>query len=138
MTAAPLLRRLGECSLIAAGLLLLAAGALLEIPASLPSVIAGVIVFGLSLPWVIVSLTTLLQRATPPELQGRVYAAAEALITTPQTISIALGAALIGVVGYRSLLVAMAAANAVAAGYLLTRRRLPAADRSWDSRVSVV
>ena len=81
---------------------------------------------------------TLLQRATPPDLQGRVYAAAEALITTPQTISIAVGAALIGVVGYRSLLVAMAAANAVAAGYLLTRRRLPAADRSWDSRVSVV
>jgi MFS family permease len=138
VTAAPLLRRLGECSLIAAGLLLLGAGALLEIPASLPSVIAGVIVFGVSLPWVIVSLTTLLQRATPPELQGRVYAAAEALITTPQTISIAVGAALIGVVGYRSLLVAMAAANAVAAGYLLTRRRLPAADRSWDSRVSVV
>ena len=138
LTAAPLVRRLGECSVIAVGLIVLGAGALLEVPALLPSVIAGVIVFGLSLPWVIVGLTTLMQRATPPELQGRVYAAAEALITTPQTISIAIGAALIGAVGYRALLVAMAAANAIAAGYLLTRRRRPAAARSWDSSVSVV
>ena len=43
--------------------------------------LAGVILFGLSLPWVIVGLTTLMQRSTPPELQGRVYAAADAMIT---------------------------------------------------------
>lgn len=138
LTAASLVRRLGECSVIAVGLIVLGTGALLEIPPLLPSVIAGVIVFGLSLPWVIVGLTTLMQRATPAELQGRVYAAAEALITTPQTISIAIGAALIGAVGYQLLLAAMAAANALAAGYLLTRRRRPADARSWDSRVRVV
>ena len=138
LTAASLVRRLGECSVIAVGLIVLGTGALLEIPPLLPSVIAGVIVFGLSLPWVIVGLTTLMQRATPAELQGRVYAAAEALITTPQTISIAIGAALIGAVGYQLLLAAMAAANALAAGYLLTRRRRPANARSWDSRVRVV
>jgi hypothetical protein len=61
------------------------------------------------------------QRLTPTQLQGRVYAAVEFLITTPQTISIALGAALITVAGYRSLLLAMAVVITLAAVYLLSR-----------------
>jgi MFS family permease len=125
LTAAPLIRRIGEGSVIAVGLMLTAAGALLEIPPAPVSVLPGMILFGLSLPWVIVGLTTLVQRATPPGLQGRVYAAADAAITVPQTISIALGAALIGVIGYRVLLAAMAASNALAGVYLLGRYRCP-------------
>jgi len=132
-TAATLLRRIDERTLIATGLLLTCAGALLEIPSALPPVLAGVIVFGLSLPWVIVGLTTLLQRSTPPDLQGRAYAAADALITTPQALSIVLGAALIGVVGYRALLAAMAATNAVAGVYLIGRYL-----RSVSSRINHV
>lgn len=120
-TAAPLIRRAGERFPIAAGLLMTGAGAVLEIPPSLAAVIAGALLFGLSLPWVLVGLTTLLQRSTPAELQGRAYAAADALITTPQTISIAIGAGLIGIVGYRALLVAMATAMVLAGGYLLSR-----------------
>ena len=123
LTAAALTRRMGEGRLIALGLMLTCAGALLEIPPTPNAVLIGAIVFGLSLPWVIVGLTTLLQRSTPPELQGRVYAAADAVITVPQTISIALGAALIGFVGYRVLLGAMAATNALAGGYLVGRYR---------------
>jgi MFS family permease len=127
-TAAPLVRRIGERSVIAVGLVLCGVGALLEIPSSLPSVVAGVILLGLSVAWVIVGLTTLAQRLTPPELQGRVYAALDALITTPQAISIAAGAALVGVVGYRVLLAGMAATSTLAGAYLLARpRRLPAA-----------
>jgi hypothetical protein len=80
-----------------------------------------VLMFGLSLPWVLVGLTTLMQRATPPELQGRVYAAADAVITTPQTISIVAGAALVGIVGYQALQAGMAAANLLAGAYLLGR-----------------
>jgi hypothetical protein len=87
----------------------------------LPSVLAGDIVFGAAIPWLVVGLISLTQRVTPTELQGRVYAAVEFLITTPQTISIALGAALITVAGYQSLLVAMAVTIALAAVYLLTR-----------------
>ena len=121
-TAAPLLRRVGERWLIATGLLLMCVGALLEIPPSLGSVVAGVLLFGVSLPWVLVGLTTLVQRSTPPELQGRVYAAADALITTPQTISVAAGAALIGIAGYRVLLAAMAASSALAGACLVGRR----------------
>ena len=46
---------------------------------------------GIGLPapaitWVIVGLTTLLQRSTPAELQGRVYAAADAVITVPHDL----------------------------------------------------
>jgi MFS family permease len=125
LTAAALVRRLGERSLIVLGLVVIGAGALLEIPPSLPAVIAGVVLIGLSVPWVLVGLTTLLQRLTPPELQGRVYAAAEALIATPQTISIAAGAALIEIVGYRALLGGMAAASVIAGLYLRARTDAP-------------
>jgi MFS family permease len=122
-TAAPMIRKIGERSLIAFGLFLTAAGALLETLPTPAGVLPGVVLFGFSLPWVLVGLTTLVQRQTPPELQGRVYAAADAVITTPQTISVALGAALVGVVGYRVLLVSMAASNALAGAYLIGRYR---------------
>jgi MFS family permease len=121
LTAAPLIRRVGELRLMGVALLLTAAGALLEIPPFLPAVIAGVIVFGAAVPWLVVALISIAQRLSPPQLQGRVFAAAETLISTPQTISIALGAALIGLTGYRVLLVAIAAVTALDAGYLLTR-----------------
>jgi hypothetical protein len=61
------------------------------------------------------------QRATPPELQGRVYAAADAVITTPQMISIAVAAGLVGIVGYQALLAGTAVANLLGGGYLLGR-----------------
>lgn len=66
-------------------------------------------------------LSAAVQRLTPPGLQGRAYAAAEVLITTPQTISIAAGAALIAVVAYQWLLLAMAGIFAATAACLLTR-----------------
>ncbi len=121
LTGPALVRRAGERSLIAIGLALAAAGAVLESPPVLIFVVAGVLLTGLSISWVIVALMTLLQRSTPAHLQGRVYAAADALITTPQTISIAVGAALIAVTGYRALLGAMALADLLAAGYLVLR-----------------
>jgi MFS family permease len=134
LTAAPLVRRLGEGRLIGIAMLVAAAGAALEIPPLLLPVLAGDIVFGAAIPWLVVGLMTLAQRVTPPRLQGRVYAATETLITTPQTISIALGAALITVTGYRTLLLAMASTIALAALYLLTRpeHRRPARRLSGD------
>ena len=120
-TAAPLIRRIGESWLVGTAMLVAAVGAALCIPPVLPVVIGGVVLLGMAIPWLVIAFMTLLQRRTPAELQGRAYAAADALVTTPQTISIALGAALIGVTGYRTLLAAMALVTAGAAGYLLSR-----------------
>jgi len=120
-TDAPLIRRIGESWLVGVAMLVAAAGAALCIPPALPAVIAGLVLLGMAIPWLVIAFMTLLQRRTPAELQGRAYAAADALVTTPQTISIALGAALIGVAGYRTLLIAMAVVTVGAAGYLLSR-----------------
>jgi MFS family permease len=132
LTAAPLIRRLGESRLMGLALLILASGAALEMPPLLPAVVVGLLLIGLSIPWLVVGIITLAQRLTPPELQGRVYSAVDALVTTPQTASIALGAALIGVAGYRPLLAAMAIVTTLAAAYLLSR----AEQRGWRRRLA--
>ena len=127
LTAARLIRRHGELRVMALGLLLAAAGFVLELPPILATVLGGEILVGAGLPWLVVALISLAQRLTPADVQGRVFAAAETLITTPQTIAIALGAALIGATGYRPLLIAMALGVTLAASYLLTRSRDPEA-----------
>jgi predicted MFS family arabinose efflux permease len=119
--AARTARRAGEGVLAGLGMALVAAGALLTISPALPVVVAGVVLFGAGVPWTVVGAITLLQRVTPAHLQGRAYSAADLLLGAPQTASIAAGAALVTVVGYRWLLVAEAAVVAVAAAYLLTR-----------------
>lgn len=120
-TAAPLIRRMGERHLMGVALVISAAGAALQIPPFLPSVAAGVVLIGVSFPWLVIALITLVQRSTPSHLQGRAYSAAATLITVPQTVSIAIGAALIGVTGYQPLLAIVAAVSVLAAIYLLSR-----------------
>jgi MFS family permease len=120
--AAPLVRRIGEARLMALGLGCAALGAVLGMPPLLVPVLLGFVLIGASIPWVVVALISLSQRLTPAELQGRTYAAVDTLITVPQTVSIALGAGLIGVTGYRPLLALVAAVMSGAAAYLLTRR----------------
>jgi predicted MFS family arabinose efflux permease len=114
-------RRFGEGPVVGVGLLMLAGGAVFEIPPDVPAVFAGIIILGASLPLIIVGLMTLLQRRTPNELQGRVSSAADTLISVPQTLSIAVGAILVSHVDYRYLLAAIAVVVTVSAVYLLTR-----------------
>jgi MFS family permease len=120
-TAAPLVRRVGEARLIGMAMIVAGAAALLEMPPLLAPVVTGFVLFGLAIPWLVVALISLMQRLTPAALQGRTYSAVDTLITAPQTMSIALGAGLIAVTGYRVLLTAMAVVMVLAAGYLLTR-----------------
>jgi predicted MFS family arabinose efflux permease len=87
-------------------------------------VLAGQALFGFGLPWLIVAVTTLVQRMSPAHLQGRVYSAMEIALGLPQTLSIALGAALATQLDYRLLLVTEALVAAAAGVYLLTRREL--------------
>jgi hypothetical protein len=94
---------------------------------SLSAALCGVFLFGIGLPWIIVGTNTLVQRATPPDLQGRVASAVGTVLGTSQLLSIAMGAALITVIDYRFLVLAMAIVLGAAGTYLLTRReqRLP-------------
>ena len=120
--AAPVMRRASERALIAAGLAACAGGALLLITAWLPLVLAASAALGLCIVWINVGAITLIQRRTPADLLGRVDAALEFAIIVPQAASIAAGAALIAVVNYRILLLAMAAVIAFSAGYLASGR----------------
>jgi MFS family permease len=123
VSAAPLVRRVGEGTLAGLGMLVFAAGTVLLLSGSLAVVLAGKVLFGVGMPWVIVALFTLLQRTTPATIQGRVYSAIEVTVGTPQTLSIALGAMLVAVVDYRILLVVMAVVVAAAGAWLLSRPR---------------
>ena len=121
-TSAPLARRVGEGPLMGFGLIVLAIGAGLFAVPALAGVLPGAILFGMGLPWIVVGSYTMLQRRTPPELQGRVSAAADTFLSTPQVLSIAAGAWLIGLVSYRILLFVMAGTVLIAAAYLLSRK----------------
>jgi MFS family permease len=116
------MRRAGERALVAAGLVACAGGALLLITAWLPLVLAASAALGLCIVWINVGAITLIQRRTPADLLGRVDAALEFAIIVPQAASIAVGAALIAVVNYRILLLAMAGVIAFSAGYLVSGR----------------
>ena len=99
--SAPMMRRLGERWLCGLGLLLVSVGAILFEGGSLAPVVAGAILFGFALPPVIVGAYTMLQLRTPAELQGRAFSAFDLITTLPQMASIAVGAALITVLGYQ-------------------------------------
>ena len=127
VTAARTMRRLGDVKLVGLGMGLFAVGDISFISHSLPLVLAGIAVAGAGIAWLIVGYATAIQVRTPPRLQGRVLSASDTLVNTPQTISIALGAALIGVFDYRVLVVVMAVVVAACAAYLLTRGPEPIA-----------
>lgn len=123
--AAPaLIRRLGEGGAVVLGLVIAAMGLPLLALSSLPLVALGTALFGASMPPIVVGSLTLLQRSTPLHLQGRAYAAFDLTVGTPQTVAIGVGAALIGVVDYRILLLVMAALMLVAAAWLFAGGRL--------------
>ena len=120
LTATPLLQRLSEGMLTVLGLACLAAGVLLMTLPSLGPVLAGAVLMGVVFPWVNVAAITALQRRTPGDLLGRVSGAFGLSLTIPQVTSIGLGAALIAIVGYRVLLVVIAAAAVAAATFLVS------------------
>lgn len=130
LTAAAVMRRSAEGILAGLGMLLLAVGVLLLVFPLLIPVLVGMVIFGLGLPWLVVGGYTLIQRATPAHVQGRVYSAFDVLTGVPQTVSLALGAALITLVNYRVLLLIMTSVLVCTSIYLLTRteqrkRRIP-------------
>jgi MFS family permease len=101
ITAARVMRRLGESKLSGLGLAVSGLGLGVIVAGTLVPALSGALLVGLGLSWLLVGYVTLLQRRTDPGLQGRVFSAAEALLAAPQTLSIGLGAALVTVLGFR-------------------------------------
>lgn len=122
VTAAPLLRRIGDVRLVGLGLALFAVADLCLIAPSLGVVLVAGPVAGIGVAWAIVGFSTALQTRTPLAIQGRVSAAADLSLSIAQTTSIATGALLSTLVDYRILFAVMAAVVVASAGYLLTRR----------------
>jgi MFS family permease len=113
------LAQLGAIRMAALGACVLACGTLLLASGSLTIVLAGKVLFGFGVPWIVIAMMTLLQLLTPQHLQGRAYAATELALGAPQTLSIAAGAALVTVLDYRALLLVEGLTIATAAAYLL-------------------
>jgi Na+/melibiose symporter-like transporter len=123
VTITALIRRTGELRPVPWAFALIAMGALLSTSSLLPVVAAGTLLFGAGLPVLIVCLTTVIQRRTPGELQGRTFTAFELFSGVPQLLSILGGAVAVSLVDYRIPLVAMALGIAAAAVYSALRLR---------------
>jgi len=102
-------RWLREATLVVAALLLAAVAVATATVPTLPTVLTGAALLGAALPIITVAATTLLQRSTPNAIMGRVTAAFDAAANVPYTLSIAAGAALIGVFPYQAILATIAA-----------------------------
>jgi hypothetical protein len=94
-------------------------GSLLLEGGSLVPVLIGGVFFGVALPPLLVGAYTLLQLRTPSELQGRAFSAFDLIASLPQTMSIALGAILVTVVGYKWELTILAVVVSIAALIML-------------------
>ncbi len=116
-----IVRRLGEPGTLVAGLSLLVVG-LAGVAGALAiwQLLVATVVIGAGLPVLVVAYNTLLQKQTPGHLMGRVSTTTEVLVTTPQAVSIALGALLVTLLSYRAIFALMALGVLIAAGYLAT------------------
>ncbi len=105
-TSARLIARLGEPRTVGIGMASIGIGLFPLAGSNLPLGIVGLVLIGLGVPWVIVAFTTVRQRLTPPTLQGRTAAATSMAVSIPQSGATAVGAAMLGLVDYRLLVLA--------------------------------
>jgi MFS family permease len=102
--------RLGHVRAIVRSLMLFTLSlAVIALAPRLVLVVIGAIPLGFGIPVLLVAINTLTQIRTPNRLMGRVSTTLDALIGTPQVISIAIGAGLVALVDYHVLLGAMTA-----------------------------
>jgi MFS family permease len=118
LVAAKLIRSAGDARTVAIGILLFGFGDAFFLVPNVAAVMVGIVIAGAGLSFAVVGFGTAIQLRTPGELQGRVYSAADTVVGTPQTVSIALGAAIVALVDYRVSIAAMAVVCALCGGYL--------------------
>ncbi|MFF6775147.1 MFS transporter [Streptomyces sp. NPDC012637] len=123
LLAGPLLRRAPERALAAAGLVVFALGAATRaLPYDAVALAASALV-GVGLPWVLIATTTAVQREVPAEAGGRAAATANTLVSVPNAVALALGAALTTVLDVRALLPLLGVAGLTGAVALAVGRR---------------
>lgn len=119
-----IMNRIGRPRTIALGLTALGLGQFLLLGTWLWLAVVGIAVLGFGITLAIVAFVTERQLRTPATLQGRVSSATNVLFNLPSVASTAVGAALLGIVDYRVLIVGSAVA-ALACLPLVLRGRQP-------------
>jgi MFS family permease len=106
-TSAPLMRKIGELKSAAFGTVTIALGSVVVLSGARPHslsalalVCGGTLLLGVGITLLLVSVNTAIQRNTPHRLMGRVDAAFNVIFNGVQSISIALGAGLVTLVGF--------------------------------------
>ncbi|MFF3837271.1 MFS transporter [Streptomyces sp. NPDC001930] len=123
LVTGPLLRRIPERTLAAAGLALFAVAVGVRALPFEATALAASAAIGLGLPWVIVAVVTAVQREAPAEAVGRVAATAHTLVMAPNALALALGAGLVALVDVRVLLPLLALAGTGWAAVVAVRGR---------------
>ena len=124
LVASRLVKRYGEPLGVVLGLGISSVGlGLVVVVDQVWELLVAVGVLGAGLPLIFVAFNTLLQKQTPSRLMGRVSASVEVLTTTPQALSIGLGALLVGLLDYRVIFALIAAGTLGGAGYLTVALR---------------
>jgi MFS family permease len=135
LTAAYVVKRVGEISSIALGMVLFLPFNIAAIVPSIWLLMLLAIPVGVALPYLIVGLMTLIQRSTPNEILGRVSTAVDALLSGPQAVSIGVGAVLVGIISYKLLFAAVVVVIGLSAVYLFAGRKLSTGSPSSDETV---
>ena len=124
LTTSRWVRRLGEAGTVTVGMALLAVGlAVVALTSTLWVTLAAVVVLGYALPLMFIAFMTMLQRLTPHALMGRVSAAVETVMGTPQAVSLAIGALLVTVLDFHVIFAIMAGFTCASVIYLLISLR---------------
>jgi MFS family permease len=121
LTAPRMIGRIGELRSVALALAVWALASGLYSAAAMPAAFVALVLLGAAGSLFVVATVTANQRNSPPELQGRVSAASDMAMIAAQSVSIAIGAALVDTIGYRPLLAAAVVVLATPAAALALR-----------------
>ena len=130
MVGGRLARRIGDVRLTVLGLAGFAASCPFFAVPSTPVVLGAIMLLGCSLPWFFIGASTLLQKAMPLDMVGRVSGANSLAVQLPQALGNLSGAALILLVPYRAFALLLGGTVALTALYLGTRPALSSRSNS--------
>lgn len=129
-------QRFGNVAMLAVGMFGVSAGMFsVAVAPTVPWLLTAAALVGVFVPVVFINFSTLVQKRTPSEVIGRVTASTEVLMTTPQAVSIAAGAALVSFMPYWAVFAAIGATTLLGAVHITywLREHLPAGIKDQDT-----